>query len=139
MIPEASKPLSGVKFKALAVFLLVLTATTLAPARADYNIRVVGGNVLVTITGEFVQGISNNSSQETFPFGPIPIFQPTNLQGENASYLSTILTRAIRVKTPSAYADQVKFSANSNGTSMNYALSFRVGNTSRLKDDGQTV
>ena len=121
-----------------AIFLLTLAVFIVSPARADYTIQVTGGSVAVTINGSLAQGVPSRITNETSNFGYVPVFQHT-LLGDNASFLTTLLNTAIRTKTPSASAALTLFSARSNGTMMNYNLSFQVSNIVRESNGIQTV
>ncbi len=94
-------------------------------ARADYSLRLVDGNVSVSISADFVQGVPSISSNETRVFGDIPTFN-VGLEGGNSSLFVAALNNSIRTKSPSATARDLTFHASSNGTWMHYQLDFIV-------------
>jgi hypothetical protein len=114
----------------LAFIILAASTVLVTPAKADYGISIVQGTASVDIKGDFDQGIPMRSPiNETSLFAQTPVFHST-IQGANASALEAALSDALKAKAASASETGVKFTADSNGTLLNYELSFTLANLS---------
>src|SRR5213594_1969050 len=112
----------------LRIFLvgILIVSALLSLGRADYTITVGGNDISVQIQGSFTQGIPNVSANNTAEiFASIPVFH-LRLQGPNATLFSDYLNTAIKSKSASAEAVQALLVAESNGTRLDYNLTFQV-------------
>jgi hypothetical protein len=111
----------------IAALLLALTASgCVVSSRADYTISISQSDVSVYISGVFAQGVPNSSANNTADiFAKIPVFHAV-FQNDNATGLTRQLNDALAAKSAAVQASQLSLIVASNGTRLNYNMTFIV-------------
>jgi hypothetical protein len=114
----------------ISLSIALAISSMVVSGRADFAVTLASDKIRVQISGDFLQGVPSSLPNTTARImGYIPFFRGT-LIGTNATFLQTLLTRAIVGKSREASVTGLSFAANSNTTTMHYDLNFTVSGVS---------
>ena len=127
------KVLLGLLLIGLGIFSLVVQA------KADYVAKISRENVTVQISGDLLQAAPTSIvNATTAGFGTFPSFQG-NLVGQNVTFLSQLLSDAIKIKASEAVVAETSFNVLSNMSSLHYDLNFSIAGVSSEKNGVERV
>lgn len=114
----------------LLMVLLTVSSFLVVLVRADYSIS-LGTVISVDIKARLQQALPVQNASEVRVFNRVPAFSLA-LKDDNASVLTRQINDAITAKSPNGKASQVSLAVVSNGTKVDYELTFKVDGVSRI-------